>query len=332
MKIFLTGGTGLLGSHIVKGLQDHHHEVKLLARSLKRARRLIPAGVEIVQGDLRDVTSFSSELEGCDVLIHAGAYFTEFFKKGNLDNALYDINVKGTNLLFQEACEKGVRHIIYVSSTGVLDTSNGEVADENTPYDETTNNPYFKSKIEAEKIAMAFNKNHPKVRVITILPAIMMGPNDHGVTRMGEFVISFLKERLPAVLPVKTVIVDARDVANSIVAAIDKGRNGERYIIGGTVYEVKDIVSVLSDISGRSIPKRKPSFKLIMLMSGLMAMRAKITGKPSPIPKRDELKKLRNQKGYSSMKAKEDLGVTFRPLTTTLSDTVSWFEENDYLN
>jgi dihydroflavonol-4-reductase len=332
MKVFLTGGTGLLGSHIVKELLDNHHQVKLLARSLEKARRLIPAGVEIIQGDLRDVTSFVSELEGCDVLIHAGAYFTDFFKKGNVDNALYEINVKGTNQLFQGAYERGVCHIIYVSSTGVIDTSSGEVVDENTPYDETTNNPYFKSKIEAEKMAMAFNKKHPNLRFITVIPAIMMGPNDHGVTRMGEFVISFLKESLPAILPVKTVIVDARDVAKSIVAAVDKGRKGERYIIGGEIYEVKDVVSALSDISGKPIPKRRPSFKLIMLMSAMMTMRAKITGKPSPLPRRDELKKLRNQKGYSSMKAKEELGLTFRPLTATLSDTVSWFEENDYLN
>jgi dihydroflavonol-4-reductase len=159
----------------------------------------------------------------------------------------------------------------------------------------------------------------------------MMGPGDYSLTRMGEFVLSFLQKSMPAVLPVKAVIVDARDVAKAVVAAIDKGRNGERYIVGGEVYEIRDIVQILSDVSGKPVPKRRPSFRMLLLMSGLMAMRSKITGKPSPIPRRDELQKLRNQKGYSHKKAKRDLGITFRPITETIADTVNWFEENGYV-
>lgn len=331
MKIFLTGGTGLLGSNIVKELLEDNHKVKLLSRSYEKAQKLLSDGVEIVEGDLKDITSFASELEKCDTLIHAGAYFTEFFKKGNMDNLLYKINVQGTELLFKEAYERGIRNIIYVSSTGVLDTSNGQVLDENAPYDDSTDNPYFKSKIDAEKFVLEFKKKHPDIRVMTILPAIMMGPGDYSITRMGEFVLSFLKENMPAVLPVKAVVVDARDVAKAIVAAINKGKNGERYIVGGNVYEVKEIVGILSEVSGRPIPKRRPSFKLMMIMSGLMSIRTKITGKPSSIPRRDELCKLKNQKGYSYIRAKNELGLTFRPLAETISDTVQWFEENEYL-
>ncbi|WP_026478711.1 NAD-dependent epimerase/dehydratase family protein [Alkaliphilus transvaalensis] len=331
MKIFLTGGTGLLGSNVVKELLENNHSVKLLARSYQKAQKLLSDGVEIVQGDLKDITSFASELEKCDTLIHAGAYFTEFFKKGNMDNFLYEINVKGTELLFKEAYERGIRNIIYVSSTGVLDTSSGEVSDENAPYDDSTDNPYFKSKIDAEKFVLKFKKNYPDTRVITILPAIMMGPGDYSLTRMAEFVLSFLKGSMPAVLPVKAVVVDARDVAKAIVAAINKGKNGERYIVGGNVYEVKEIIQILSEESGRPFPKRKPSFEMMMIMSGLMSIRSKITGKPSPIPRRDELRKLKNQKGYSYIRAKKELGLTFRPLTETIFDTVRWFEENEYL-
>jgi dihydroflavonol-4-reductase len=331
MKIFLTGGTGLLGSHIVNELMKKHYKVKLLARNHEKVKRIIFDDVEIVQGDLRDVTGFASEMGDCDVLIHAGAYFTDFFKKGDSDHSLYEINVKGTKQLFKEARANGIKNIIYVSSTGVLDTSGGEVVDENAPYDESTDNPYFKSKIDAEKAVLEFANHHPDIRVVTILPAIMMGPGDYNLTRMGEFVLSFLKQSMPAVLPVKAVIVDARDVAEAVVTAIDKGRKGERYIVGGDVYEVKDIVQILSNVSGRPIPKRRPSFKLLLMMSRLMAMRSRITGKPSPIPRRDELQKLRSQKGYSYIKAKKELGITVRPLTDTISDTVSWFEENGYV-
>ncbi|SDY10298.1 Nucleoside-diphosphate-sugar epimerase [Evansella caseinilytica] len=327
MKIFLTGGTGLLGSNIVKELVNGNYKLKLLARSYEKAQKQRSDGVDIVQGDLKNIASFAPELQGCDVLIHAGAYFTEFFKKGNEDNSLHEINVKGTERLLTEAYERGIKNIIYVSSTGVLDTSGGKVVDENAPYHETTENPYFKSKIEAEKCVLDFSHKHPDVRIITILPAIMMGPGDYGLTRMGEFVLSFLKEGMPAVLPVKAVIVDARDVAKAIVAAIDKGRQGERYIVGGDVFKVKEIVKILSEVSGKPVPKRRPSFQFIMVISGLMAIRSKITGKPSPIPRRDELQRLRNQQGYSYTKAKKELRLTFRPLRETIADTVSWFEE-----
>ncbi|SES98022.1 Nucleoside-diphosphate-sugar epimerase [Natronincola peptidivorans] len=327
MTIFLTGGTGLLGSNIVKELIKDEYQVKVLARSHAKGERIKGKGVELVQGDLKDIGGFAEALAGCDLLIHAGAYFTEFFKKGNEGNPLYKINVNGTEKLFEEAYKKGITNIIYISSTGVLDSSGPDIVTEKAPYVDNTN-PYFESKIQAEKKIREFIDRYPEMRVVTILPAIMMGPGDYGPTRMGEFVLSFLNEKMPAILPVKAVIVDARDVARAVVSAIDKGKNGERYIVGGNVYEMKEIVSMLSDVSGIPMPKKQPPFGMVMILSGIMALISKVTGKSSPIPRRDELRKMRVQKGYSYEKAKKELGITFRPLQETITDTVNWFSEN----
>ncbi|OEH85012.1 hypothetical protein BHU72_07440 [Desulfuribacillus stibiiarsenatis] len=325
MKVFLTGSTGLLGSNIVKELKEKGYYTKALVRSFVSEQRINGKDVEIVKGDLRDVKGFAQKLEGCDVLIHAGAYFTEFFQSGNRDNALYEINVKATEMLFQEAYKRGVKNIIYVSSTGVLETSAKSVATENTAYTET-DNPYFNSKIEAEMKVKEFIKDHPDVRVLTILPAIMIGPNDYTPTRMGAFVQNFLSNKLPIILPVNMVLVDARDVAKAIISAIQNGKSGERYIIGGNVYSMKQICETLSEASGQPLPKRKPPFSVVYILSGFLSAISKITGKTSPLPRRDELLKMKDPKGYSSEKAKSELGISFRPFPETIRDTVYWFK------
>lgn len=327
MKVFLTGSTGLLGNNIVTVLQERGYYTKALVRSRVKEQRLSGKGIEVIKGDLRDVKGFANKLEGCDVLIHAGAYFTEFFQSGNKDNSLYEINVKATEMLFQEAYKRGVKNFIYVSSTGVLETSAKCITTENTGY-AVTDNPYFHSKIEAEKKVKAFIKDHPDARVITILPAIMMGPYDHAPTRMGAFVKNFLNNKLPMILPVNMVIVDARDVAEAIVSAIQKGNGGERYIVGGKVHSMKQICEALSDASGKPMPTRKPPFPVVYMLASILAVISKFTGKASPLPRRDELVKMKDQKGYSSEKAKNELGISFRPLSKTIGDTVAWFKNH----
>lgn len=331
MKIFLTGSTGLLGGNILSKLVERGQQVNALVRTSSKGKRFEGKGVTYVEGDLKDVKGFASELSGCDVLIHAGAYFTEFFKKGNEDNLLYKINVKATRLLFEEAFDKGIRNIVYISSCGVFDCSEPLIVDENTPYAENTDNPYFKSKIEAEKLVFEFIKEHPEMRVIIIEPGLMMGPGDYSPTRMGEFVLSFLKERMKAILPVRTGVVDARDVAEAVIAAVNNGKNGERYIIGGGIYEMKAVVKALADATGKPMPKRQPSLSLAMTISDIATLISGITGKPSAIPRRYELKRMSEQRGYSSEKAKKELGTAFRPLADTIADTANWFIRNGYV-
>ncbi len=328
MKAFLTGSTGLLGGHIVEELLKNKWEVKALARSKSKGKRIERNGVEIIQGDLKHINDFGQHLEGCDVLIHAGAYFTEFFKTGNEGNPLHEINVKGTELILREAWKRGIKNIIYVSSSGVLDTTGSKPASERSPYAEDTDNPYFKSKIEAEKKVKTFIKQHPEMRVISILPAIMMGPGDHAPTRMGEFVQNFLAGKLPVVLPIRMVVTDARDVACAIVKAISKGKNGTRYVVGGHAYEMTQIVETLSKVSGKPMPKRRPNLRVAMLMSDVIGFISRIRGQTSPLPRKDELRKLSVFKGFSYDKAKRELGICCRSLEVTIDDTVTWFENN----
>ena len=332
MNIFLTGGTGLLGSNIINCLLDNNYSIKSLVRSNSDMDVMQSKGIKGIKGDLIDVKSFAKELIDCQVLIHAGAYFSEYFKNKSNENLLYEVNVKGTSLLFEEAHKAGVHNFIYISSSCVFNSNWPDIITENTPYAENNDNPYFKSKTEAEISLLKLAEKYISMRLIILSPALMMGPGDKAPTRMGEFVLNYLTGKIPAILPIKMAFVDARDVAKAVVAAITKGINGERYLIGGNVYEMSEVVKVLSEITMKPIPKIRPSLKMTMFLSRIMTFKSKLTGKPSKLPSISELKRMSTQKGYSSEKAKKEFNIQFHTLFETLSATVNWYIDNHYIH
>src|SRR5579871_1559406 len=239
MRAFVTGATGLLGSNLVGALLEHGHEVRGLVRSPEKAQRIFPGGkIELVTGNVRDVATFSGALAGCDALFHTAAYFREYYQPGDHKAMLEKINVQGTVDLLIAAEKQRVKKAVHISSGGVIGKRpDGNPSNENTlPDDHTSSNLYFASKLDAELAIKRFLKERT-LPVTMILPSWMWGPGDSGPNAAGKLLLDFMNQKLPGVVDGGTSIVDVRDVAAATVSAVDRGKSGERYIVGGSYFD-----------------------------------------------------------------------------------------------
>ncbi len=199
---FVTGGTGLLGTNLVRELARRGWKVKVLARSREKAERLLKdVPVEVVIGDMEDVAAFARNLAGSDTLFHCAAYFREYYSAGEHRKKLEQINVEGT-LKLLDAAETAVMHkVVYVSSSGVLGQPPGVgPIDETAPYARATDNLYFQSKIRAEERVLEWLSSH-RLPVVLVLPGWMFGPFDEAPTASGRLVCDFLAGKLPGIIP-----------------------------------------------------------------------------------------------------------------------------------
>jgi nucleoside-diphosphate-sugar epimerase len=325
MNIFLTGGTGLLGNNIIKALLGQNHSVTALVRSIEKGSNILDSDVALVEADLLDIDGYVDHLSGMDALVHAAACYSEFYRTRDADRA-YETNVKGTIALLQQAHQQGIRKVVYISSAGVLKTGKNQTVDESAPYDETTADPYFRSKILAEKEVLNFAYLHPDMMVNLLLPSAMLGPEDWGPTPSGNLIRRLLNAEFNILLPGSNRIVDARDVAMAVLAVLEKGITGGRYLIGGRKYAFSEIYETLGQVTNMPMPRKRPFTLVLMCAAYLMAFKSKLNRRP-PMMNPSILKRLLENFGYDSSKAKKELGIRFRPLSETLTDTAGWFQQ-----
>ncbi len=324
MKAFVTGSTGFLGSNLVRGLVEHGHTVKALARSPQKAAALLPKGVTIVAGDMEDIPSFATELKGCDVLFHAAAYFTESFDLGDHTAKLESINVQGTVALLDAAQRAGIQKVIYVSSSGVIGSKpDGSPGDETSePGPAAYQNPYFHSKVRSERAVSEWLKTHT-LPVVMILPTAIFGPNDPGPTGANRIVTDFLAGKLPAIPPGRTLVVDVRDVVQALLNAVERGRSGERYIVHNRSISLAELAELLESISGQPAPRLKLSYPAALLLASASEFAARAFG-IKPVLTRTELRSLRAETDIHTEKAQRELGIRYRPFEETLRDEIAW--------
>ncbi len=326
MRAFVTGATGLLGGNLAAALLSAGHSVTALVRSPARAGHLAAAGVSLVEGEMEHVAGFAPALRGHDVVFHAAAYFREYYQPGDHWPKLKAINVDGTLALLRAAEAQGVARVVYASSNGVLGKGpGGGPADEGTPPDDLVHaNLYFRSKLAAERAIDAF-LGESKLPVVLIQPAWMFGPGDRAPTSSGRLVLDFLGRRLPVSFPGYGTPVDARDVARAMLAAAERGRGGERYIVGGdTAYSFTQIFALLEELSGVPAPRLRAPYPLALGYAYLSEGLSRLTGRPATAPV-EGVRSLREARPTSSAKAIRELGASFRPLKETLRDEIAWF-------
>lgn len=325
---FVTGATGLLGSNLVRALTAQGWSVRALARSDAKARRQFEGlgNVRVVQGDLNDAPALLSALEGADVLFHTAAAFRDSYKGGSHRAELIRTNVDGTRALLETAKTAGVRRFVHTSSIAVLNGPPGALIDESMSRDERDADDYYLSKILSERAVSAFLAENPEMWGCMVLPGWMWGPGDLGPTSSGQLAQDFLARRLPGVPPGGFSVVDARDVAEAMIAAERRGRRGERYLAAGRAMTMKALLPALERVSGVPAPTRSIPLSAMRVMALGGEAYARLTGRPVLVSMASVrlIAREGERNRYSADKLTRELGVGFRPVEETLADTVAW--------
>ena len=329
MKAFVTGSTGLLGNNLVRMLEAAGHTVVGLVRSEEKGHRLLgDTRAILIKGDLGDVQAFASALEGCEAVFHTAAYFREYYQPGDHWQALEQINIRGTLTLMDEADRCGVRRFIHTSSAGTIGAKvDGSPGDEDTPAgEEQLRNLYFRSKVEGDKRIREWRGEHG-MEVIEILPGWMWGPGDAAPTAAGRMAQDFMARKIPGILDGGISMVDARDVAEAMIAALEKGRQGEKYIVAGEFHTLEEVLKGLEKASGVAAPKLRLPFGLVLVVAFIQETIGRLTGREVLIT-RESVRTLHGKYRMNSAKAQRELGARFRPLEETLKDVVAWYRSH----
>ena len=331
MKTFVTGATGFLGSHVARVLVEQGAELRLLVRRTSDLRNIADLSADRVEGDLRDATSIEKALSGCEVVFHVAADYRLWVRD---PDEMYRSNVEGTRFLIEAARKQGVRRIVYTSSVATMGfgsgSNNGRVADEERPVSLTDMIGHYKrSKFMAEQVAIEAGKSG--VDVVIVNPTTPIGERDIKPTPTGRIVVDFLKRKFPAYVETGLNLVDATECARGHVQALEKGRAGERYILGGENLTLKQILDRLAVITGLESPTVKVPH-IVALAGGIFyeMVMGRLLGR-EPRATIDEVRMSRKMMFVSSAKAERELGWRVVPVDGALRRSVEWFQANGYV-
>jgi len=331
---FVTGATGLLGNNLVRELLDQGFRVRALVRSRDKAERQFAGlAVEIVTGDMLAVEGFAPALAGVDVVFHTAAYFRDSYTGGRHWPKLHAANVLGTRALLQHAHAAGVRRFVHASSIAVLRGERGQIVDETMLRDERDADDYYRSKILSDHEVLAFLDHHPEFWAAMVLPGWMHGPGDMGPTSAGQTVLDVAHGRLPGVPPGSVCVVDARDVAQAMIAAHRQGRRGERYLAAGRHVTTAELLPLIGQALGVQVPTRRIPLALLYAIAAISEAKARLTGRPVLFSwaMARALSTENERSRFSAAKSKAELGLQFRPMEATLRDEVAWFRAQGWL-
>jgi dihydroflavonol-4-reductase len=330
MLAFVTGATGFLGSHVARVLAEQEAELRLLVRSTSDPRNIADLNADRVVGDLRDAASIEKGLAGCDVVFHVAADYRLWVRD---PNEMYRSNVEGTRSLLEAARKQGVRRIVYTSSVATMGftsgLNHGNVADENSPVDIADMIGHYKrSKFMAEQVAVEAAKSG--VDVVIVNPTTPIGERDIKPTPTGRIVVDFLKRKFPAYVETGLNLVDATECARGHIQALENGRRGERYILGGENLTLKQILDRLGAITGLKSPTVKLPY-VFALATGVVdeMITGRLLGR-EPRATIDAVRMGRKMMFVSSAKAERELGWRTVPVDGALRRSVEWFRANGY--
>jgi dihydroflavonol-4-reductase len=333
MLAFVTGATGFVGSHVARVLKQQGADLRLLVRPTSDLRNLDGLDADRVEGDLRDAASIETALSGCDVAFHVAADYRLWVRDSD---AMYRSNVEGTRSLLEAARKQGLRRVVYTSSVATMGftssfTSNHRnVADEQSPVGiEDMIGHYKRSKFMAEQVAIEAATSG--LDVVVVNPTTPIGERDIKPTPTGRIVVDFLKRKFPAYVETGLNLVDVTECARGHVQALEKGRSGERYILGGENLTLKQILDRLAAITGLPSPTVKLPYAFALAAGVVDEM---VTGRllrREPRATIDAVRMGRKMMFVSSAKAERELGWQTVPVDGALRRSVDWFRGNGYV-
>ncbi len=329
MKTLITGAPGFIGSAVVRQLIVSGHDVRALVREHSDCRNLAGLPVEIVYGDVRDRGSLDRGMKGCSTVFHVAADYRVWVPK---PGDIYATNVTGTRNVMLAAMNAGVERVVYTSSVATLGlTANGKPADEDTPVSlKDMIGHYKRSKFmaEAEVKRLADEQGLP---VIIVNPSTPVGPRDIKPTPTGRIVVDAASGRMPAYVDTGLNLVHVDDVAIGHLLALERGRVGDRYILGACNMTLKEILYTIATLTGQIPPKICLPYALVFPVACLSEAWARLVTRREPRVPLNGVRLARKRMFYSIEKAKRFLGFHPRPVEEGLRDAVDWFRKNGYL-
>ncbi|NYF89590.1 NAD-dependent epimerase/dehydratase family protein [Tunturiibacter empetritectus] len=327
MRVFITGATGFVGSHVARSYAAEGASLRLLTRQTSRLDSLADLDAEMVTGDLREPEKLRSALVGCDALVHVAADYRLWVRD---PDQMYAANVTGTRELLRLACQAGVERVVYTSSVATMGfKKDGTIVDEESPVSlQEMIGHYKRSKFLGELEAIKAAKAGQHVMILN--PTTPIGPGDSKPTPTGRIIVDFLNRNFPAYVDTGLNLVDVVEVARMHVVALERGTPGERYILGGENLTLKQILDRMSAITGLPSPTMKVPHAVAMAFAFFDEnVAGKLRGK-EPRATVEAVRMGKKMMFASSAKAERDLGFQVLPVYSALRAAIEWFVAHGY--
>jgi dihydroflavonol-4-reductase len=328
MKVFITGATGFVGSHVAQLLSAQGAELRLLVRSTSRTENIADLTAERVTGDLRDPDSLKKAMQGCEFVFHVAADYRLWVRD---PEQMYRCNVEGTRAMIRAARESGVRRVIYTSSVATMGfTSTGHIADENSAVRlRDMVGHYKRSKFMAEEIALEAGRNGENVVVVN--PTTPIGEQDIKPTPTGRIIVDFLKRKFPAYVDTGLNLADVKEIARGHLLAMEKAVPGERYILGGENLTLKKILDKLSALTGLPSPRMRVPHAVALGFAALDQFFVGSILRKEPRATVDAVRMGYKKMFASSARAERVMGYKVIPVDDALRRAIHWFQAHGYV-
>lgn len=327
MKVFLTGATGFVGAHVARELAGRGAHLRALVRATSNLSNLEGVAAETVVGDLLEPDGLRAAIRGCEALMHVAADYRLWAPD---PKTMYAANVEGTRSLLRIAREEGVPRCVYTSSVATMGfKSDGTIVDEATPVSlEDMIGHYKRSKFMAEQAAIEAARAGQRVMVLN--PTTPIGAMDVKPTPTGRIVVDFLNRKFPAYVDTGLNLVDVTEVARAHCAALEKGRPGERYILGGENLTLKQILDRMAAITGLPSPKMRVPHGVAMTFAFFdETIAGRVLGR-EPRATVEAVRMGKKKMFASSVKAERELGFRTVPVDGALRSAIEWFRAHGY--
>lgn len=327
MRALVSGATGFVGAAVARALLNAQWQVRVLARRGSDRSNLAALPVEIYEGDLNLPASLQPALQGCEALFHAAADY----RLGVRDpQQLYRTNVEGTRAILAAARSAGVQRIVYTSSVATVGIpKDGTPGEEHTPVAlQNMIGHYKRSKFLAEQVVLDAARDGTAVVIVS--PSTPVGPGDVKPTPTGQLVLDAAAGRMPAYVDTGLNIVHVDDVAAGHLLAYERGRPGERYILGGADMTLREILAQIASIVGRRPPRIRLPYAAVLPMAYVAEGWARLTGHPGRLTL-EGVRMSRKLMFFSSAKAVRELGYSWRAPACAFEDAIRWFRDTGRL-
>ena len=327
MKVLVTGATGFIGGNLARELWRREYEVRALVRPGSNTLTIDNTGVEPVPGDILDRDSVDRAVQGCQAVFHCAAAYTFWARDPAV---IYRTNVDGTKIVLEAAQQAGVPRVVYTSTVSTIGfTTEGLGVEDAEPDPRHLVGNYKKSKYQAERVALKLAAQG--LPVVAVNPTAPVGPWDVKPTPTGRIVLDFLRGRIPAYVNTGMNLVDVQDVAVGHILAMEKGKPGQRYLLGHRNLSLKEIFGILQELTGRRAPRWLVPFWLAIGAGYIdQLVEGNLLHREPRIPL-EGLKVSQKPMYVNCQKAVTELGMSQSPVEAALEKAVRWFTDYGYV-